>query len=289
MRLLATLLLLLAAIYLHLGGVQADNKNILYYNNGQEPNITAYVNLLEELRSRLASKTVVHGITVTRPPTNIPLPERFIQAFPSTNYTYSRLGFNGRYGSLGNKEATELGYGALNDAIRNLFNEQSTSNSKKRTLLVIVQWFQKQYISMENKWSNLSEQVQWSGESGVFLWEIPVRSVSNEVVRIRNVVGVLHQAMLALTLYRCNPKAIRMPVPVAVGAEEQCLNGEPTTNIIRMDGQCVDVKDEQYNKVFTCLESSYLQDRIIIMIKQASWDHHIKNQYKRNKEDGFEP
>nr|GEW41764.1 ribosome-inactivating protein [Tanacetum cinerariifolium] len=80
MRLLATLLLLLlAAIYLHLRDVQADNNNIFYYNNGHEPNITAYVNLLEELRSRLASGTVVHGIAVTQPPTNIPLRERFIQ------------------------------------------------------------------------------------------------------------------------------------------------------------------------------------------------------------------
>ncbi|GKG57986.1 hypothetical protein Tco_0589597, partial [Tanacetum coccineum] len=59
---LATLLVLLAPIYLHLGGVQADNKNIFYYNNSREPNITTYVNLLEELRSRLASGTVVHGI-----------------------------------------------------------------------------------------------------------------------------------------------------------------------------------------------------------------------------------
>ncbi|PWA57434.1 ribosome-inactivating protein [Artemisia annua] len=48
-------------------------------------------------------------------------------------------------------------------------------------------------------------------------------------------------------LYRCNPNAIRMPVPVAVGADEQCPYGEPTTNIIGRDEQCVDVKDNQYN------------------------------------------
>ncbi|KAI7737201.1 hypothetical protein M8C21_015039 [Ambrosia artemisiifolia] len=38
-----------------------------------------------------------------------------------------------------------------------------------------------------------------------------------------------------------------MPVPVAVGAEEQCPYGEPTTNIIGRDGQCMDVKGSQYN------------------------------------------
>ena len=82
MRLLATLLVLLAAIYLHLGGVQTDTKddeNIFYYNNGHLPNIEAYVKLLEELRSRLASGTDVHGIAVTRPPTSVPLEERFVQ------------------------------------------------------------------------------------------------------------------------------------------------------------------------------------------------------------------
>nr|GEY88334.1 hypothetical protein [Tanacetum cinerariifolium] len=34
-----------------------------------------------------------------------------------------------------------------------------------------------------------------------------------------------------------------MPVPVA---DEQCPDGEPTTNIVRRDGQCVNVKDSQY-------------------------------------------
>ena len=58
MRLLPTLLVLLAAIYLHLGGVQTDtkdDKNIFSYNKGESPDTTAYTNLLEELRSRLAS------------------------------------------------------------------------------------------------------------------------------------------------------------------------------------------------------------------------------------------
>nr|GFC94061.1 ribosome-inactivating protein [Tanacetum cinerariifolium] len=91
------------------------------------------------------------------------------------------------------------------------------------------------------------EQIQWSGESGAFLREIQVRSVSNEVVRIRNVEETWSAAALALMLYRCNPRARRIPVPVAVGADEQCPYGEPTTNIIGRDGQCVSVKDNQYN------------------------------------------
>ncbi|GKE77668.1 ribosome-inactivating protein [Tanacetum coccineum] len=252
---LATLLVLLAAIYLHLGGVEANNKNIFYYNNGNEPNIAAYVKLLEELRSRLASGTDVHGIAVTRPPTNITFQERFIQvqlengggdviiAFPNTAYTHRAIGFDGSYSTLGNRQETELGHGALNNDITNLFNERSTSNSKKRALLVIIQMVAEavrirytehlirqnmleenpnfipdpRAISMENRWSDPSEQIQWSGESGVFLREIQVQSVT-----------------------------IRMPVPVAIGADEQCPNGEPTTNIIGMDGQCVDVKDGQY-------------------------------------------
>nr|GEV37835.1 type 2 ribosome-inactivating protein precursor [Tanacetum cinerariifolium] len=50
-----------------------------------------------------------------------------------------------------------------------------------------------------------------------------------------------------LMLYQCNSKAIKMLVPVAVGAGEQCLDGEPIVNIIERDRQCVYVKDEQYN------------------------------------------
>nr|GEY24331.1 type 2 ribosome-inactivating protein precursor [Tanacetum cinerariifolium] len=78
---------------------------------------------------------------------------------------------------------------------------------------------------MENRWSDLSEQIQWSA--------------------------------LALMLYRCNPKAIRMPVPVAVGTDEQCLDGEPTTYIIRMTRKCVDVYENQYDNetpiiLFSC-------------------------------------
>nr|GFA88811.1 ribosome-inactivating protein [Tanacetum cinerariifolium]GFA89110.1 ribosome-inactivating protein [Tanacetum cinerariifolium] len=158
-------------------------------------------------------------------------------AFPSINYTYSQISFDGGYGSLRDREATKLGHGALNDARRNLFTEQSAFNSKKRALLVIVQMVSEEVrikyiehliqrnmlrenlnfipdpmaISMEKKWSGLSEQVQWSGESRVFLWEIPVR------------------------------------IPVVVGADEQCSDGEPTINIIGRDGHVVDVKDEQYN------------------------------------------
>ncbi|GKC05170.1 ribosome-inactivating protein [Tanacetum coccineum] len=257
---LATFFVLLAAIYLHLGGV-------------------------EELRSRLASGTDVHGIAVTRPPTNITFQERFIQvqlengggdvitAFPNIAYTHRAIGFDGSYSTLGNRQETELGHGALNNAITNLFNERSTSNSKKRALLVIIQMVAEavriryiehlirrnmlgenpnfildpRVISMENRWSDPSEQIQWSGESGIFLREIQVQSVSNEVVRIRNVQDTWSLAALALILYKCNPKAIRMPVPVVVGADEQCPDGEPTTNIIGRDGQCMDVKDEQYN------------------------------------------
>ncbi|KAL8241917.1 hypothetical protein R6Q59_012219 [Mikania micrantha] len=102
-------------------------------------------------------------------------------------------------------------------------------------------------ISMENRWSDLSEQIQSSGESGVFLRTILVRSLDNEIVAIRSVVGVMRQAALALMLYQCNTKAIRMPVPVAVGADEQCPYGEPTTNVVGRDGQCMDVKDNVYN------------------------------------------
>ncbi|KAL8241916.1 hypothetical protein R6Q59_012218 [Mikania micrantha] len=186
MRLLATLLILLAAIYLHLGGVQTDTKNdmnIFFYNNGYSPDIEAYVRLLEELRSRLASETDVHGIAVTRPLRSIPIEERFIQvqlensggevitviintenvyvvgylvgsnvhptlcyldqiprdelfeAFPSPQYTHSRLRFAGNYDSLPNRETTELGHGALNVAISNLYYRRSQPSA----MLVIIQ------------------------------------------------------------------------------------------------------------------------------------------------------
>ncbi|GKD97150.1 ribosome-inactivating protein [Tanacetum coccineum] len=188
---LATLLVLLAAVYLHLGGVEADNKNIFYYNNGNEPNIAAYVKLLEELQSRLASETDVRGIAVTRPPTNITFQECFIQvqlengggdvitAFPNTAYTHRAIGFDGSYSTLGNKQETKLGHDALNNAITNLFNERSTSNSKKRALLVIIQMVAE---AVRIRWSDPSEQIQWSGESGVFLKEIQVQKATKFVI-----------------------------------------------------------------------------------------------------------
>nr|GEW65133.1 ribosome-inactivating protein [Tanacetum cinerariifolium] len=153
--------------------------------------------------------------------------EELLQAFPSRQYNFSPLGFAGNYRSLPDREKTELGHGALNDAIRNLYYRHSQPSA----LLVIIQMVSKatriRARSMENRWSDLSEQIQWLGESKVFLTTILVRSVLNEVVSIRSVVGVMRQAALALMFYRCNPKAIRVPVPVAVRADEQCLDGEP--------------------------------------------------------------
>nr|GEY53587.1 ribosome-inactivating protein [Tanacetum cinerariifolium] len=251
------------------------DQNIFYYNNGYQPNITAYVNLLEQLRSRLASETDVYGIAVTRPPTNILLKERFVQvqlensrgevitviihtlnvyvvgylvvrnnsqtlhflddypkelfqAFPSTRYNYSGLGFAGNYNDLKYRLETQLGHGALNIAITNLFYTQSQSDqSKKRALLVIIQMVAEavriryiehlilrnmyanlnsipdssRAISLQNNWSALSNQIQWS---------------------------------------ECQ-------FQVAVGADEPCPYGEPTTNIIGRDGQCVNVKENKYN------------------------------------------
>ncbi|GJT00375.1 ribosome-inactivating protein [Tanacetum coccineum] len=234
----STLLVLLAAIYLHLGGVEADNKNIFYYNNRNEPNIAAYVKLLEELRSRLASGTDVHGIAVTRPPTNITFQERFIQVQLENGGGDVIIVIINRHSKClcGFPQEIELGHGALNNAITNLFNERSTSNSKKRALLVIIQMVAEavriryiehlirrnmlgenpnfildpRVISMENRWSDPSEQIQWSGESGIFLREIQVQSVSNEVVRIRNVQDTWSLAALALMLYRSVPEATKL-------------------------------------------------------------------------------
>ncbi|GKB23663.1 ribosome-inactivating protein [Tanacetum coccineum] len=78
-------------------------------------------------------------------------------------------------------------------------------------------------ISMENKWSKLSKQVQCSGKSRIFLTGIEVRSVSDNVVLITSVASLLRQAALDLMLYKQpKPKAIRMPVPVAVvGADDE--------------------------------------------------------------------
>ncbi|PWA86671.1 auxin-responsive GH3 family protein [Artemisia annua] len=145
--------------------------------------------------------------------------------------------FAGNYGSLLPRDCHELGHGALNDAIRNLYYEHSRQ-SQRIALLVIIQMVPEavriRYIehlirrnmlgenlnfipdamarSMENVWSALSKQIQWS-----------------------------------TMLYHCNPRAIRMPVPVVVRADQRCPYVEPTTNIIGRDGQCMDVKDNQYN------------------------------------------
>ncbi|GJV20208.1 ribosome-inactivating protein [Tanacetum coccineum] len=302
---MTTLVVLLAAIYLHIGGVQIDDttksttskrlaidKNInggveedtkiflilqnnFYYNNGKEPNIEDYVKLLEDLRRRLTGGTA-NGIAVTRSPTDIRLQERFLQvqlengcgevitviidtvnvyvvgylvgpatrptlyylnkvptalfqAFPMPDYNRIGLGFAGNYDSLPLRETHQIGHGALNDAVKNLYNN---GDSRDSAVLVIIQMVSEairiryiehlirrnmlrdnlnfipdpRAISMENIWSKLSEQVQCSGESGVFLTEIDIR-------------------MLALMLYKPNPN----------------------TNIIGRDGQWVDVKDNQYN------------------------------------------
>nr|GEV01276.1 ribosome-inactivating protein [Tanacetum cinerariifolium] len=157
--LLATLLVLLAAIYLHLYKVLTlkpifsftkYDQNIFYYNNGYKPNITAYVNLLEELRSRLASGTNVHGIAVTRPP-------------------------------------------------RISFLKKVSSRLNLRTAVT-------------------RQQGHKPGEQ---------------------LVGSIQSDPMV--------RAIRMSVPVAVGADEPCPYGEPTTNIIGRDGQCVDVKENKYD------------------------------------------
>nr|GEU31631.1 cytochrome P450 716B1-like [Tanacetum cinerariifolium] len=137
----------------------------------------------EQNTSPKASGTDAHGIAVTRPLTNIPLQERFIQfhlenssseviiviintenvyvvgylfrpasrltlyylddipreelfqAFPSRQYNYSPLGFAVNYRSLPDREKIELGHGALNDAIRNLYYRHSQPSA----LLVIIQ------------------------------------------------------------------------------------------------------------------------------------------------------
>ncbi|GJV01634.1 reverse transcriptase domain-containing protein [Tanacetum coccineum] len=185
--------------------------------------------------------------------------EALLQAFPSTSYTHSELFFDGSYSTLWYRDETELGHGALNNAITNLFNERSTSNSKKRALLVIIQivaeavrikdiehlilrnmYGQNQNIipdpralSLDNNWSALSRQIQCSDDA-------------------------MSLAALALLLYNNNRKAIRMPVPVAVGADEQCPYSEPTTNINGRDGQCMDVFENPYDDwnpiiLFSCL------------------------------------
>ncbi|PWA55991.1 ricin [Artemisia annua] len=105
-------------------------------------------------------------------------------------------------------------------------------------------------ISLENSWSHLSKQIQQLGVSGVFCTPIQIQNALNQAVQIGNVERALQQAVLALMLYICkNPKPIiRTPFPVAVGADEQCdPYGEPTTNIIGRDGQCVDVNGDHYN------------------------------------------
>ncbi|GJV80576.1 ribosome-inactivating protein [Tanacetum coccineum] len=259
-----TLVVLLAAIYLHLGGVLKNtkvDKNIFYYNNVTRPPTNVHV------EAYVVGYLVGSTLRPTLHYLNGDAREALLKAFPSPNYTHSPLGFADNYDSLLNRLSHELGHGALNFAIRNLYYGQSQPSA----VLVIIQMVSEaavrirytehpirrnmlgdnlnfipdpRAISMQNRWSDVSKQIQWSGESGVFLREIQVQSVSNDVVLIISVVGLMRQEALALMLYQCNPNAIRMPDPVAdVGADdEQCPYGEQTTNIIGKDGQCVDVK-----------------------------------------------
>nr|GEY52397.1 ribosome-inactivating protein [Tanacetum cinerariifolium] len=120
------------------------------------------------------------------------VPQELLQAFPSTDYTHSRLGFTGNYGSLSDRDRTELGHGALNDAIRNLYYGDSLPS----TLLVIIQTVaeavriryiehlilrnmygqnqnfipENRAISLENTWLDLSQQIQWSAVPEATKW-----------------------------------------------------------------------------------------------------------------------
>nr|GFA09982.1 lectin precursor [Tanacetum cinerariifolium] len=172
--------------------------------------------------------------------------EELLQAFPSTDYTHSRLGFSGNYGSLPDRDRIELGHGALNYAIINLYYCRSQPSALLVIIQMVAQAVRIRYIehlilrnmyanlnfipdsraiSLENIWSDLSQQIQWSCESGVFCREIQVRIALNTVVPIRNVEDSMSLAALALN---------------------NCPDGEPTTNIVERDGQCVNVKDSQY-------------------------------------------
>nr|GEX37893.1 ribosome-inactivating protein [Tanacetum cinerariifolium] len=202
MRLLATLLVLLAAIYLHLGGVQADtkdDKNNFYYNNVHEPNIKAYIKLLEEVQLENNGDEVITVIIDTvnvyvvgylvgstiRPTLHYlnlddaDQREALLQAFPNIDYTH-RLGFAGNYGSLSGRERTEFGH------VRTRNIEHLILQSMYGQNLNFI--LDNRAICPENRWSDLSEQIQWS---------------------------------------------------VAVGVDEQCPYGELTTKIIRRDGQCL--------------------------------------------------
>lgn len=203
--------------------------------------------------------------------------QELLQDFPSPQYNHVPLGFAGNYQSLGNREHRELGHGALNAAISYLYY----GNSQRIGLLVIIQMLPEavrirymehlvrrnmlednpnfipdpRAIEMQNSWSSLSGEVQWSGDSGIFRTPVPIRNELNQVFLITSVVSLLRQAALALMLYRgCTPKAgltIRMPVPVpvvaAVGGAIDLCPDVPTTNIIGRDGLCVDVRDGKYH------------------------------------------
>ncbi|PWA87193.1 ribosome-inactivating protein [Artemisia annua] len=305
-------------------GVEAQATNIFFYDNGYTPNATAYEELLRRLRSRLASGTNAHGIPMTRPRTNVPLQERFIQvelragdqesitvifdtadvwvvgyiiidrgrptlrylnqvptelflAFPRPHYNHDPLRLDGNYNHLPSRSGTPLGHGALNVAISNLYYGHAAH--QPRALLVIIQMVAEAVriryveqlvvqhmrqnpfpyrdfnldftaISLENRWSALSEEIQRSGVRGIFRRAIEIQNALNQIVRIENVQESLHQAALALMLYTCNnPRPIiRTLFPVAVGADERCDDpyGEPTTNIIGRNGLCVDVKIKDY-------------------------------------------
>ncbi|KAD5507814.1 hypothetical protein E3N88_15517 [Mikania micrantha] len=237
---------------------QDDKKNIFFYKNEAQPNNADYANLLKQLRSRLASENDVQlensggevitviidtenvyvvGYVETRSSSSLrptlhylrdnPSEALLLQAFHNPHYTHSRLGFAGNYDSLPSRETIPIGHGALNDAIRNLYYGGS-QRSQEISVLVIIQM--------------VAEAVR--------IKPVEVRSVSNQVVLITSVVSALQRAWLALMLYRCNPntpKAALLRMPLGAADEQQCPYVEPTTNIIGRDGQCMNVRDNNYH------------------------------------------
>nr|GEY84997.1 ribosome-inactivating protein [Tanacetum cinerariifolium] len=94
-------------------------------------------------------------------------------------------------------------------------------------------------------------------EIGLMKEDVVIKVMVKDVEEEHDVEEVLvKQAMTRVDSNAMNVYVVSV-YSITVGADEQCLDGEPTTNIIGMAGKCVDVYEKQYNNgtpiiLFSC-------------------------------------
>nr|AAC49672.1 precursor ribosome inactivating protein [Sambucus nigra] len=196
------------------------------------------------------------------------------------------LKFTGNYNSLeqqagDRRESIPLGPNSLAQAISSLSRYSGgDAKSLAKALLVVIQMVSEaarfRYIelriwtsvtdaidftpdplmlSMENKWSYMSKEIQGATVGGTFAHVVQLQDQGNNPINVTNFRRLFQLTYIAVLLYGCAPvtstsysnnaiaaQIIRMPV-FRVGDDEKCTVVDVTRRISGRDGLCVDVRD----------------------------------------------